>query len=133
MPWAIALALLLLIGAAVVVALGFRTPNFVVDEQAVRISNSLYGRAIDVADLHLDQARLVDLATSPELSPKWRTNGIGLPGRQSGWFRLRNGEKALLFLTRRNRILYIPSKSDYVLMLSPDNAESFLPQAGVVK
>lgn len=133
MPWAIALALLLLIGAAVVVALGFRTPSFVVDEQAVRISNSLYGRTIDLTDLHLDQARLVDLATSPELSPRWRTNGIGLPGRQSGWFRLRNGKKALLFLTRQNRILYIPSNSDYVLMLSPDNAESFLPQADVAK
>lgn len=133
MSWAIGLALLLLAIATIAIMLGFRTPNFVSDGQIIRISNSLYGRSINVADLQLNRARLVDLATSPELSPKWRTNGIGLPGRQSGWFRLRNGEKALLFLTRRNRILYIPSKSDYVLMLSPDNAESFLPQAGVVK
>lgn len=133
MPWATGLALLLLVVAAAVIMLGFRTPEIVADEQTIRISNSLYGRTIDIADLQLDRARLIDLATSPELSPKWRTNGIGLPGRQSGWFRLRNGEKALLFLTRQNRILYIPSKSDYVLMLSPENAESFLPRADVAK
>ena len=133
MPWAIGLTLLSLIVAAIIIMYGLRTPQFSIDSDKLQIGNSFYGRTIAIADLQLDRARMIDLATSPELSPQWRTNGVALPGRKAGWFRLRNGQKALLFLTRQNRILYIPSNSDYVLMLSPDNAESFLPQAGVAK
>jgi len=44
------------------------------------------------------------------LQPKSRRMGTALPGYQAGWFRLRNGEKALLYLTDRTRAIYIPTQ-----------------------
>ena len=39
------------------------------------------------------------VAVTAQLRPGLRTMGTGLPGYRAGWFRLRNGEKALLYLT----------------------------------
>jgi len=44
--------------------------------------------------LRTSEARRIDLAASPELQPRRRTLGTGLPGYQAGWFRLKGGEKA---------------------------------------
>ena len=54
--------------------------------------------------------------------------GTGLPGYQAGWFRLRNGEKALLYLTDRARAVYIPTTAGYSLLLSPADPDGFLSQ-----
>jgi hypothetical protein len=52
--------------------------------------------------------------------------GTALPGYQSGWFRLRNGEKALLYLTDRSRAVYIPTAEGYAVVLSPIDPDGFL-------
>ena len=61
----------------------------------------------------------------PDYQPKWRTNGAGLPGYAAGWFKLRNKEKALVFLTDRSRVVYIPTNKDYSVLLSVREAEEF--------
>jgi hypothetical protein len=76
----------------------------------------------------VDLARRVDLGSQVELRPKWRRMGTGLPGYQAGWFRLRNGEKALLYLTDRTRAVYIPTTAGYSLLLSPADPDRFLSQ-----
>jgi hypothetical protein len=68
----------------------------------------------------------VDFATEPDLAPKWRTMGTGLPGYQAGWFRLKNGEKALLYLSDRSRAVYVPTTAGYSLLLSPADPDRFL-------
>jgi hypothetical protein len=55
-----------------------------------------------------------------------RTNGIGLPGYQVGWFRLKNGETALLYVTDESTVTYLPTTEHDVLLLSVENAEAFL-------
>jgi hypothetical protein len=52
--------------------------------------------------------------------------GTGLPGYRAGWFRLRNGEKALLYLTDANRAVYIPTTAGYGVLFSPVDPEAFL-------
>jgi hypothetical protein len=52
--------------------------------------------------------------------------GTGLPGYQAGWFRLANGETALLYLTDRAKAVYVPTTNGYALILSPDNPERFM-------
>jgi len=47
-----------------------------------------------------------------------RTRGTGLPGYSAGWFRLRNGEKALCFLTDRSRLAYVPTRAGFSVLLS---------------
>jgi hypothetical protein len=52
--------------------------------------------------------------------------GTGLPGYRSGWFRLRNGEKALLYLTDTSRAVYVPTTAGYGVLLSPQNPDEFV-------
>ena len=65
-------------------------------------------------------------ARTQDLRPKWRTNGVGLPGYSIGWFRLRNREKALVFLTDRKHAIYIPTTEGYVVLISPQNPDAFV-------
>jgi hypothetical protein len=52
--------------------------------------------------------------------------GTALPNYQSGWFRLANGEKALLYLSQRDRALYIPTTAGYSILLSPTDPDRML-------
>ncbi len=55
-----------------------------------------------------------------------RTNGAGLPGYQAGWFRLQSGEKALVFVTDLERVVYVPTNEGYSLLLSVEEPDEFL-------
>jgi hypothetical protein len=68
----------------------------------------------------------VNFETEQGLRPKWRTLGTGLPGYQAGWFRLRDGQKALVYLTDRSRAVYVPTTEGYGLLLSPEYPDRFL-------
>jgi hypothetical protein len=49
-----------------------------------------------------------------------------LPGYQSGWFRLVNGQRALVYVTSWHRVLYVPTSAGYSLLLSPQDPEGML-------
>lgn len=100
----------------------------IVEGGELRLQMPLYGRHIAIADLHLDQARVVDLDRSSPLRPRMRTNGLGLPGYGIGWFRLRDGSKALMAMSSRRGMLYLPTRHDYVLLLSTSDPERLLMQ-----
>jgi hypothetical protein len=97
-----------------------------VEESTLQIDVPIYGRSIPLANLDVACARSVDLEQSPELRPRIRTNGIGLPGYAVGWFKLRNGEKALAALTSRDNVLYIQTTEGYSLLLSVSEPEKNL-------
>ena len=103
-----------------------RPPKFEVSPEGLRIRQSLFGRTISASQLRVGEAHAVDFAKSTELRPKWRTMGLGLPGYQAGWFRLYNGEKALLFLSDRTRAIYIPTTAGYSVLISPNDPDEFL-------
>jgi hypothetical protein len=120
---------LLLVGVIVLLAIslaGAHTSRFEVFPDSLRLRGDIYGRTIPRAQLQLDLARRVDFKLEPSLLPRWKRMGTGLPGYQSGWFSLRNGEKALLYLTDRNKAVYIPTSAGYVLMLSPRDPDGLL-------
>ena len=62
----------------------------------------------------------------PITAPRWKTNGVGLPGYQAGWFRLRRGGKALLFVTDRTRVVFVPTNEGYSVLLSVPDPDVFL-------
>jgi hypothetical protein len=105
---------------------GARAARFEVSPAGVRLHGDWYGRTIPSGQVRGLDARRVDFATEPGLAPKWRTMGTGLPGYQAGWFRLKNGEKALLYLTDRSRAVYVPTTAGYSLLLSPADPDRFL-------
>lgn len=128
--WALVLVpgtiLVLVFALLAVSAIGSQSATFEVSREGLRLRGDLYGRLIPASALRSDQARRVDLEATPELTPGRRTMGTGLPGYQSGWFRLRNGDRALLYLTDRSRAVYVPTTNGYGVLLSPTDPEAFL-------
>jgi hypothetical protein len=62
----------------------------------------------------------------PQYQPKWRTNGTAIPGYRAGWFKLRNGEKALMFVTETTDVVYLPTREGYSVLMSVTNPDEFL-------
>ena len=121
------LPILLIVGGVLSVALlGAYTSRAEISSQGLRLRGDFYGRLIPPGQLRVDEARPVDFELSPELRPRRRTLGTGLPGYQGGWFRLANGERALLYLTDRRRAVYVPTTAGYSVLLSPDDPTAFL-------
>ena len=52
--------------------------------------------------------------------------GTAMRGYRSGWFRLRNGDRALLYLTDQTRAVYVPTTEGYSVLLSPADPDAFL-------
>ena len=52
--------------------------------------------------------------------------GTAIGGYSSGWFRLRDGERALLYVTERSQVIYIPMTDGYILLLTPQAPAAFL-------
>jgi len=112
----------------VILAMTFwpRPVQLEVTSRELKISGSVYARTLARADLVLDAARAVDLSREPALTPVRRTNGIGLPNYQVGWFRLRDGQRALCFLTRRDSVVYLPTNQKFVLLVSVSGPDQLL-------
>lgn len=100
--------------------------RFEVADTALRVRSAVYGRAIPAHALQVDEARVVNLAEERELQLSLRTNGIGMPGYSAGWFRMRGGGRALVFLTRRDGVVHIPTREGYDILLSPREPEALL-------
>jgi hypothetical protein len=128
----IAVILILLLVAAFFISTGHQSRHlkYTVTDEGLRINPGVYGRFIPREDIDTEGVRVMNLNVDTEYQPKWRTNGAGLPGFASGWFKLANKEKALVFLTDRNRVVYIPTKRDYSVLLSVREAEEF---AGILQ
>ena len=106
--------------------IGSRTSRFEVSDAGLQVRGDIYGRFIPREQLRIEAARRVDFDRTEDLRPRLRTWGTGLPGYQSGWFRLRNGERALVYLTDRRKAVYVPTALGYSLLLSPDDPGAFL-------
>lgn len=127
--WVLAAVGLLLVGLTALfgyTAYASRSTRFTVSADGLRIQGDLYGRIIPLSELRTGETRALDLQREPQLRPRWRTNGVGLPGYLSGWFRLENREKALLFVTDRKKVVYIPTTQGYSVLLSVAEPERFL-------
>ena len=119
--WVLAAIALVLVLSAVLmgyIAWSTRHVTCTVSPAGLRIQGDMYGRLIPLQSLVLDKAAATNLTTDKDHQAKWRTNGVGLPGYASGWFKLRNGEKGLLFVTDPTHVARIPTTEGYTVMLS---------------
>jgi hypothetical protein len=125
---ALGLAILMIALAALFIYLAMATRNvsFEVSGEKLKITGDLYGRAIPISTLKLEEMRAMNLKHEHEYRPRWRTNGVGMPGYLSGWFKLRNGNKALLFVTDQSRVVYIPTLNGYTLIVSTQRPDAFM-------
>ena len=87
---------------------GSRNASFEVSPSGLRLKGDVYGRRLPASELRGGAARVVDLDQERSLRPQRRTMGTAVAGYRSGWFKLANGEKALLYLTDVRRAVYVP-------------------------
>lgn len=105
---------------------GARTAHFDVSPAGLRLRGDFYGRLIPPSALDLRDARVVNLETEPALVPVTRLLGTSIGGYQAGWFRLRDGTKALLYVTDRSRVAYVPTTQGYAVLLSAADPNALL-------
>jgi hypothetical protein len=105
-----------------------RHATFTLTDEGLRISPGIYTRTIPKENIDTAGVRVMDLNLEKNYQPKWRTNGAGLPGYSAGWFKLQNKEKALLFVTDRSSVVYIPTTGNYSVMLSVREADEMVRQ-----
>jgi len=55
-----------------------------------------------------------------------RTNGIGMPGLQLGWFDIENGKKAFVAITDPGKVIRIPTQEGYTILVSPDDPDAVI-------
>ncbi|NIM18799.1 MAG: hypothetical protein GTO51_00890 [Candidatus Latescibacteria bacterium] len=103
-----------------------RHVTFELGPEGLRIRGDMYGRSIPASALIVDEVRPIDLGLEKGFQLKWRTNGAGLPGYKSGWFKLRNGQKALAFITDKRRVVYVPTQDGYSVLLSVREPDEFV-------
>lgn len=125
------LAIICLLLAVVFMALMYtayssRNSRVEIKSDRIKLVGDFWGREIPYKLLNVSAARILDISGSSEYTPKRRTLGTGLPGYASGWFRLRNGEKALVYLTKRQNVIYVPTSEGYSLLLSVEEPERFI-------
>jgi len=125
------LAIICVILTVVLLALAYtayssRNSRVEIEKDRIRLVGDFWGREIPFKLLDVAGARILDLTRNVGYSPKRRTLGTGIPGYASGWFRLRSGEKALVYLTRRHDVVYMPTSGGYSLLLSVEEPQSFI-------
>lgn len=105
---------------------GARNSRFELSSSGLQIRGDAYGRSLAADQLRGGSARQIDLKDEPTLKPKRRLLGTAIGGYRSGWFRLANKEKALLYVTDSSQVIYIPTTAGYSIMLSVAEPERFL-------
>jgi len=88
-----------------------------IDQGELVVNTGLGRKRIALSRLRAQGLHVVDLNERSELRPFIRTWGTGLPGFAGGWFRLRNGEKAVCVVLDRSRVSYLRSADDNLSIL----------------
>jgi hypothetical protein len=81
------------------------------------VDTGMSTKRIALVQLRKHGLRVIDLRERTDLEPWLRTMGTGLPGLAAGWFRLRNGQRALCLLLERDHVTYLRSDEDDVTLL----------------
>jgi hypothetical protein len=90
----------------------------ILSSDSLRIRGDLFGRSILRSSLRVAEAQVMSLSTDRDHQPTLRTCGTAAPGYLAGWFRLRNGEKSLAFVTDQSHVVYLPTTQGYSILLS---------------
>lgn len=97
-----------------------------VTERALRVQRPIRQHVIPLSRLSLEQASIVRIEKHGDLYPVYRSNGLHVSDYRTGWFRLRNGEKAFVILTSGDKVVSIPTQEGYRLLLSMEDPEALL-------
>jgi len=95
-----------------------RRAGVALSTRAIGIDTGFSSRLVALQRLAPRGVREIDLTRHPELRPLLRTLGVGLPGFSGGWYRLRDGRKALCLVTDRDRVTLLEDETGLVYLVS---------------
>ena len=103
-----------------------RRQHLALGKDGLTLTTSFYKRTLPLGSLKLDHARVITLDEHIDFKPRLKTNGTSLPGIKSGWFRLANGNKALVSIRSNGPLLWLPTGEGYDLLLEPVDAHQLI-------
>lgn len=118
--------LTLLLWAALAFCL--RRQSLQIDAQGIRVQSTFFSTQVAIAQLLLEQARIVDLEEHTALRPMLKTRGYSLPGFRSGWYRLRDRHKAFVASADSRLVLWLPTTAGHGLLLDVRDPQGLLRQ-----
>jgi hypothetical protein len=126
------IVLLLVLGLFIGIIFSVKNTSISIHNGEIVIKSFIYGRRIPIENILINEIQTLNLRENREYNISIRTNGIGLPNFYSGWMRLNNGKRALVFLTNRENVLLVPT-SDFVLLFSMEKIDEFIQRINEFK
>lgn len=114
-----------LIAPAVLLVSLFRR-KVLLDGEHLRVIAGLNQTRVPLAMLLPQQARIVDVDSSPENRLGMKTFGTAMPGYYAGHFRQIGGSKVFALVTGKRRVLVLPGRDGRLLMLSLEKPQALL-------
>jgi hypothetical protein len=126
MPWPAWLAFAAMPFIAGLIAMDMLRRDVRLDDKGLRLRTLPWRSTVKLADIDLERAEIVDLASRPELMPRMKIAGSRLPGYRSGSFWLRDKRRASVLLTDLHRVLVLPLRKGTVILLSVQQPDALL-------
>jgi hypothetical protein len=98
--------------------------SITVAHDQLQIKSFIYGKTVPLSDIIGNEIAKVNLQENADYSIVLRTNGTSMPGFKSGWMKLKNGKKALVYITDQTNVALIPTTEDYVIMFSMNDVDA---------
>ena len=107
------------------ISISSRNTKFEVSSAGLKITGNIYGRMIPFDVLRLEEARSINMNVQSEFKVRFGTSSTRMPRYRAGWFRSGQG-KMLAFVTDPARVLYIPTRKGYGVLLSVEQPDVLL-------
>lgn len=120
--------LLVMVGGSSWVFYQSHNAEIALTDTELKLDIPFYQLQLARSELLVEQARIIDLKQEADLAPSFKTNGIGMPGFQLGWFSLKGKGRAFVAITDRSKLVLVPTTQGYNLLLSVPEGEKFLAQ-----
>ena len=94
--------------------------------ETLQIKAAMYTHQVNIREINLEQAKVVDLQEQPAARPKWRTNGYSLPGGfNAGYYRGQQKQKMFCLVTA-SKVLRLPMLNGDEILLSLEQPQILL-------
>ncbi|WP_080932384.1 PH domain-containing protein [Xanthomonas albilineans] len=124
--WVLSLAIAVVVFAAIAWLLA--TAKIDIIEDKLVAGGGFYKVKVPLDRIDVAHARILPLDDPFRLS--WRTNGLGWPGLNLGWFSSKGPKRVFAVDTRKADRVYVPTFENFDIVLTPTNPNAFLNALG---
>ena len=128
MVWTLYLVFLfcLVVGSTALVFIIAPRTRVEISQDRLQIHSLLYGHDVPLRLLNFSAVKVLE---GSDIHIHARLSGTSGSGPRMGWYKINDGEKALLIITdvtERSQIAYLPTQKDYSILLTLDRPHEFL-------